>query len=75
MGSAARISNGLRPQDPGGGEVRFTTYRDEIVALQPVDSQSTRRSVGLHSGAVNVSVVLVDVPQKRVDRHVYTGRC
>ena len=27
-GSAARISNGIRPQDPGGGEVQLTYFRN-----------------------------------------------
>ena len=30
-GSTARISNGLRTQNPGGGEVRLTSSRDETV--------------------------------------------
>ena len=55
-GSAAQISNGLRPQDPSCGEVRLTSSRDETVA-RPV----LRQPVGLHSGVVKVSAVSIDV--------------
>ena len=40
--------------------------------LKLVGSRSTQQSVGLHSGAVKVSVLLVNVTQKRVDRPVST---
>ena len=101
-GSASRISNGLRPQDPSGGEGWLISSRDEVVVLpvanagcggggaghdhaprvwgdaeRPVlrlaGSRSTRQSVGLHSGAVKVSTVSVDVTRKRVDRPVSTS--
>ena len=65
-GSAARISNVIRPQDPGGGEVQLTSSRDEAVecpVLRPVGSRSTRQSVG-QFGAVRVSAVSVDVTQR-----------
>ena len=46
--------------------------RQALPVLQPVDSQSTQQSVGLHFGAVKVSVVLVDVTRERVDQPVST---
>ena len=54
-GSAAQISNGIRPQDPGGGEMQLTSFRDETV-VWPV-LQPTLQSVGLQSGEVRVSTV------------------
>ena len=42
-GSTTRVSNGTRPQDPGGGEVQLAAFRDMAVArpiLQPT-SQPT----------------------------------
>ena len=74
-GSAARISNGIRPQDPGGGEVRLTSSRDEAVArpvLEPAGSRSILQSVGLQSGEVRVSAVSFDATRKRVDQPVST---
>ena len=64
-GSTARISKGR--------EVRLTSSQDETVArsvFQPAGSGLTQQSVGLHSGAVHVSVVSVDVNRRRVDRPV-----
>ena len=47
-GRGARISNGTRPQDPGGGEKQLTTIRDETV-VWPVLPPT------LQSGEVRVS--------------------
>ena len=55
--------------------MRLTSSRDETVArpvLRPAGSGPTRQSVGLHSGAVQVSTVWVDVTRRRVDRPVST---
>ena len=74
-GSAAQISNGIRPQDPSGGEVRLTSSRGKAMALpvlEPAGSRSTLRSVGLQSGEVRVSAVSVDATRKRVDQPVST---
>ena len=40
--------------------------------LRPAGSGPTRQSVGLHSGAVQVSMVSVDETRRRVDRPVST---
>ena len=74
-GLTSRISNGLQTQDPGGGEVQLTSYPVETVALpvlRSAGSRPTHQSVGLHSGAVQVSAVSVDVTRRRVDRPVST---
>ena len=46
-GSAARISNELRPQDPGGGDVWLTASRAEPFAL-PVDTYGCRSGCEEH---------------------------
>ena len=57
-GEAARKSNGMRSQDPGGGEMQLTSVRDETV-VWPVQ-RPTLHSVGLQSGEVRVFMVSVD---------------
>ena len=52
-GSAAQISNGIRSQDPGGGEVRLTSSRDEAVA-QPVLEPAFRKPVDTTVGGTTV---------------------
>ena len=61
-GSADWISNGIRCQDPGGGKKQLTSFRDETV-VWPV-LPTTLQSVGLQSGEVRVSTVLVNVTRK-----------
>ena len=51
-GSAAQISNGTRPQDPGGGEVQLTSFRDVAVARPTI--QPTLRSVGGGGGGTTI---------------------
>ena len=44
MGSTTRISNGTRPQDPGGGEVQLAAFRDFAItrpALQPTSQPAS----------------------------------
>ena len=58
-GSAARISNGTRPHDPGGGAVHLTYPRDVAVAwsvIPPIVHSET-----LQSGEVKVSTMSFDV--------------
>ena len=69
-GSAARISNGIRPQHPGGGEVQLTSFRDETMVWPVI--QPTLQWVGLQSGEVKVYAVFVNATQKWVDRTVST---
>ena len=64
-GSAAQISNGTRPQDPGGGEAQLTSSRDMTV-VRPV-FRPTYQPVVLQSDEVSVSAVSVDVTRRRVD--------
>ena len=70
VGSAARISNGTRPQDPGGGEVQLTPSRDMAVTRPMI--QPTLQSGGLWSGEVRVSAVSVDADWKQVNQTVST---
>ena len=63
-GSAARISYGTRPKDPGVGRVQLIFFRD-VAVMRPV-SQPTLLSGGLRSGEVRVSAVSADVDRKRL---------
>ena len=69
-GSAAWISNGTGPQDPGGGEAQLTSSRDVAVA-RPV-FQPTSQTVFVRSDEVGVSAVAVDASQRRVNRTLST---
>ena len=67
-GSAARISNGTRPQDPGGGEAQLTSSWD-MAMVRPV-LQPTSQPIVLRSNEVGVSAMSVHATRRRVDRTV-----
>ena len=58
----------------GAGHDHSPRVREDVErpVPQPAGSRSTRQSVGLHSGAVKVYAVSVDVTRKQVDRPVST---
>ena len=64
-GSAARISNGTEPQDPGGGDAQLTTSQDMAV-MRPWFHRASRL-VAVRSDGVGVSAVTVDATRRRVD--------
>ena len=45
-GLVAQISNRLRPQDPGGGEVRLTSSHDETVVFPVANASRGGGGVG-----------------------------
>ena len=64
-GSAARISIGTRPQDPGGGEAQLMASRD-VATARPV-VQPTSQSVLMRPESVGMSAVSVDAILRRRD--------
>ena len=64
-GSTARISDGTRPQDPGGGEAQIVASRD-IATAWPM-TQTTSRPVLVRQETVGMSAVLVDATPSRRD--------
>ena len=64
-GSTGRISNDVRPQDPGGGEAQLTFSRD-VAGEWPV-FHPTSRSVTVRPEDVEVTAMSADAARRQVD--------
>ena len=64
-GSTARISNDVKPQDPGGGEEQLTFSRD-VAGEWPV-FHPTSRSVTVQPEDVEVTAMSADAARRQVD--------